>query len=204
MHLLLPWHLLAQPDGWEPVITRSTPAGPVHVERRTIDGSWCLRATGHSSATPQRLLDVAWDIPDVPRWSSNPLLVSEVLSAGQDHQVFWQHLDVPTWTLVHDRYWVLEAHALRHGEVRGYRWARVEADTAWPEVVARARAVDAGALQPPVMWGEWIFEPEGEASRVTWRGCSDIGGRIPSWLQVWASARSLPDALLDLVREAER
>jgi hypothetical protein len=57
------------------------------------------------------------------------------------------------------------------------------------------------------MWGEWRFErptdPAGP-TRVIWRGCQDIGGAVPLWLQVWAAGRSLPAAVADLVHEAER
>lgn len=197
------WNALHDPAGWEEVSERTIEIGDVRVARKEIDGMTCLRAEAATRATTDTLMAVLWDVPSAPRWSSNELLVSEVLEPGAEEMVFWQHLDIPGWTLIHDRFWVLRARALREEGVRGYRWSRVDGAT-FPAVVERAQAVDEGAMEPPVMWGEWRFESTPGPTKVTWRGCQDIGGRVPLWIQVWAAGRSLPAAVADLVHEAER
>lgn len=199
------WSALRSADGWEEVVDRTIDIGRVQVSRRDIGGMWCLRAEGHSNATPDHLMDVLWDVERAPAWSSNTLLVSDVLVPGADHMVFWQQLDV---SMIHDRFWVLDVTAVRDANgTRGFRWDQVDAASQWPAVVAHAQSLDSEAMQPPVMWGEWLFEPTGAVdrpTRVVWRGCQDIGGVIPLWLQAWAGARALPNAVADLVHEAER
>ncbi|MCB9680589.1 MAG: hypothetical protein H6733_03885 [Alphaproteobacteria bacterium] len=198
------WDVLRDPEGWEEVAARDIDIGQVVVSRREIGGMWCLRADADTKASADTLMDVLWDIPHAPDWSSNTLLVSEVLEPGDDHMVFWQHLDVPGWTLVHDRYWVLAVDAIREPDALGFAWERVDAEQDWPDVVAKAEGFDKGAMQPPIMWGEWRFERTPGLTHVVWRGCQDIGGRVPLWLQVWASGRSLPAAVADLVHAAEQ
>ena len=106
--------------------------------------------------------------------------------------------------MIHDRFWILRAEALEEPDARGYRWSRVDGATSHPAVVEAARALDPGAMEPPVMWGEWRFEDRDGATLVTWRGCQDIGGSVPMWVQLWAAGRSLPAAVADLIHEAER
>lgn len=202
------WAALRSDDGWEPVATRTIDIGTVEVHRRDVGGMWCLRAVAYTRAAPDRLMAVLWDVAAAPRWSSNPLLASEVLVPGADRMVFWQHLDVPGWTMIHDRFWILGVDAVADGDgTRGFRWT-LEEVAAWPAVVARATGFDAGAMPPEVMWGEWLFAPAAAGApgptRVVWRGCQDIGGNVPLWLQTWAGGRSLPAAVADLVHEAER
>lgn len=196
------WAALAAQPGWEAIATRDSAIGPVAVAKRDIGGMWCLRAEASTEVPADRLTQVLWDVEAAPSWSSNPLRVSEVLVPGDDRMVFWQHLDVPGWTLISDRFWVLAVEARREPAARGFRWQRVEG-AAWPQVLARAAAIDAGAMEPPIMWGEWRFEAQDGPTRVVWRGCQDIGGAVPQWLQTWAGGRSLPDAVADLIHAAQ-
>lgn len=198
------WATLRSPAGWEEVNDKTIDIGEVHVFRKDIDGMGCLRAEATSKASMDTLMAVLWDVPGTLRWSSNDLIVSEVLVPGDDQMVFWQHMDIPGWTLIHDRFWILKAEALREEGVRGYRWSRVDGATSYPGVVKRAQAFDDGAMEPPVMWGEWRFQATAGPTKVTWRGCQDIGGHVPLWLQVWAAGKSLPSAVADLVHEAEK
>ncbi len=190
------WQMLLDDVGWEQVADRVVDVGEVKVWRRTIDDLWCLRAQGSSKATPDHLLDTVWDVARVPSWSSNALTVSDVLWTGPSEQVFWQALDLPF--PMSDRLWVLRATAVHDGDARAMRWNR-EPASAWP-------AVQPGdAMEMPVSWGEWAFAPaSGGGSVVEWRGCQDIGGAVPAWLQTWGATRSLPSAVSDLVHAAER
>lgn len=197
------WAALRSEEGWDSVYDKEVEIGEVVVFRKEIEGMGCLRAEAWSTQSPEALLGVLWDVESAPSWSSNKLLVSEVLEPGDDRMVFWQQVDVPGWTLIHDRFWVLAVDAIREPGKAGFRWSRAEA-SAWPVVTATAQAFDRNAKEVPLMWGEWLFLAEEDGTRVVWRGCQDVGGALPLWLQVWAAKRSLPAAVEDLVHAAEK
>jgi hypothetical protein len=187
---------LAADEGWELVSTRETDVGPVTVRRKTIEGLWCLRAEGTTELAPSTLFAQVWDVARVPEWSSNPLTASVVLEEGPEELVFWQSLDLP-FPLA-DRFWVLRARAVVAEGAYTMRWER-EPAAAWP-------AVDAGvAMEMPVSFGEWSFSPRPDGpTAVTWRGCQDLGGAVPAWLQTWGATRSLPTALVDVIHAGAR
>jgi len=199
-----PWDELLDDHDWEPRAERETAVGTVTVSRRDIEGLWCLRAQAHTDTPPDELMRVVWDIASVGRWSSNELTASEVIEPGADRMVFWQHMDLPGWLFMNDRYWLLRAEATTGEGVAAMRWRRVDAEAGHPDVVRRAQAIDTRAMQPPIMWGEWRFSVESGHTVVEWRGCQDVGGRIPRWLQTWGATRSLPVAVEDLIVEAQR
>lgn len=190
---------------WKQIAVRKSDQGDVIVNNKTIDGLPCLEGVATVALSPDKLLAVARDIPSSKGWSSADLLVSETLARLPDGGVqYWQYLDIPGWTMVYDRYWVMEGHAANLGDARRFRWNRISAAAHYPAVVARAQAIEAGAVEPPISWGEWLFTPKGGVTEIAYRNCVDVGGRLPMSIQEWAATRTLPDTVADLIRETKK
>lgn len=198
-----PWATIDAP-GWSEVATRETDLGTVKVEHRKVGAVDCLQGTTTTTTPLEKVHAVATDIPNAPKWSHVKLWMSETLATTDDGFDYVQMLDVPNWTLVADRFWVLHGTTLRSGDgtVR-FRWRRVDAEARYPEVAARARTFHSGAIEPPVNYGEWILRPGAGAATVTYRACSDVGGSLPSSIQKWVAQRTLPDTVADVLRAAK-
>jgi hypothetical protein len=106
--------------------------------------------------------------------------------------------------MVYDRYWIMEGHTASIGDARRFRWNRIDAAKRYPAAVARAQAIEAGAVEPPVSWGEWLFTPKNGLTEVSYRNCVDVGGRLPMSIQTWVATRTMPDTVADLIREAKK
>lgn len=199
------WDALRAEEGWEEVATKATEFGEVRVLHRTIDEANCLQGVLTTTVPVERIVEVLLDVPSAVKWSSASLVYSDVVEELPGGEVvLMQYIDVPNWTLVADRFWIVRSgvKVLPDGE-RRYTWERVPADR-HPTVRDKAQAWAGKAIEPPVNWGEWMFRPSGGALQVRYRGCSDIGGAIPDWLQKLVASRTLPDTVADLVREARK
>jgi len=53
-------------------------------------------------------------------------------------------------------------------------------------------------LLPPVNFGSWKVENLGEKSKLTYRLCTDPGGKVPIWIVRKANQHYLPQMLFDL------
>lgn len=199
------WSELSSASGWSEVASRPSDVGKVTVYHKEIGGVPCLQGVTTSTQAPEKLLAVVMDIPSSTRWSSADVKISETLATTPSGAVhYWQYLDVPNWTMVYDRYWVLEGRASTSGDLRRFRWTKLDSGAAYPAVVQRAQAREAGAVEPPVNWGEWTFQPKGGVTEVQYRACADVGGKLPLSIQQWVASRTLPDTVADVIREAGR
>lgn len=191
--------------GWAEVATRDTDVGSVRVEHRRVGEIDCLQGIVSTKTPVAKLHEVVLDVPSSPKWSHVALVISDVLATSGDTVEFVQMLDVPNWTMVADRYWVLRGQTIRgaNGTVR-FRWNRLDAAKAHPKAVEKALAYSSSAVEPPVNWGEWVFTPGASGTEVRYRACSDVGGRLPQGIQKWVASRTLPDTVADMVREAGR
>lgn len=196
------WSAFDNTAAWEQVATRSSDIGDMPVYLQVIDGLRCLQATADVDKTPGQLFAVATDFPSATRWSSAKLSRSEVLARGDNWYEYLQRLEVPGWTSASDRYWIMRGSRMDQGGTIRLRWDRVP-DGSYVELRAEMQA-DGGAIEPPVNWGEWVFEPRDSGARVYYRLCSDPGGSIPGFVERWAATRTMPDAVVDLVKEARR
>ena len=57
-------------------------------------------------------------------------------------------------------------------------------------------------LLPPVNFGSWTVEQYSDQSKLTYRLCTDPGGRVPLWIVEQANQRYLPQMLVDLEKYA--
>jgi hypothetical protein len=197
------WALLSTHDGWEKVAHRDTDVGSVDVLYRRIGDTHCLQGVVATPLTPPQILAVAEDIDGTMKWSKAGLAASKLLKRTADGIEFYQWLDIPDWTLVTDRYWVLRGkeEALANGVMR-FRWTRIDAATAYPDLY-RNLSGNGTAIEVPVNWGEWSLAPSEGATEVSYRVCTDVGGALPEWLQKVVAQRTLPDTVADVLREAK-
>jgi hypothetical protein len=201
-HAEEPWALLSTSDGWTEVAERSTDMGSVKVFHRKIGETHCLQGQVSTKLTPAQILAVAEDIDGTMKWSKAGLAASKTLKRTADGIEFYQLLDIPDWTLVTDRYWVLRGkeEPLADGG-RRFRWTRIDAHAAYPEL--HKQLSDSGlAIEVPVNWGEWSLSPRSGSTAVSYRVCTSVGGSVPEWLQKIAAQRTLPDTVADVLREA--
>jgi len=193
------WSTLSPDAGWASLGSRSTSVGPVSVRRQFIDGVTCLEGRLIATVRPSQLLAVADDMVSAARWSSAGLAYSEELSRSEGRYVLFQYFDVPDWTLVSDRYWVLEG-TVSEGR---YRFRRLRAD-AYPEIQLRVAVRSRSAIEPPVNFGEWTFTPTPKGTQIRYANCADFGGAIPAGVQRWVSTQQLPAMMADFVTEASQ
>ena len=197
--------LFDQQEGWKTLTKKSTDVGEVKVVHRVLDKVNCLQGTTVAEIAPQALLDVLLDVPSATKWSSAGLSHSDLLASSDGKIELYQYIDIPGWTLVADRYWVLSAdYGTTDAGLTRYRWNRLDGATHHPEAVKKAKGLASNAIEPPVNWGQWTFLPTDTGTRVTYAGCADAGGALSTTVQRWASTRTLPDTVADLVREAKR
>ena len=58
-------------------------------------------------------------------------------------------------------------------------------------------------LLPPLNFGNWKVEKIGNKSKITYRLCTDPGGKVPIWIVKKATQHYLPQMLLDLENYAK-
>lgn len=194
---------LADPSGWTEVKTKTEDQlGSVQIRHKSIGEIDCLEGVAEvSGASPQRLLEVAADIPSATSWSSADLEFSEVLDTGQGWQDYVQYLDNPM--PIKDRYWVLRGHSETTGTVHSFHWKHISSSS-YPALEARMAADYNNAVVTDVNVGSWIFEASGELVKMRYRLCTAAGGSIPQWAGEIAATSTLPTNMSDLVKEARR
>lgn len=192
-------------DAWRTLTTRDDRGVTVEVQHRMHGEVNCFRGVTKVSADPDLMLATSMDVPNAPRWSSTPLPISTILAREPGAMVYHQMVDVPNWTLASDRYWILRGeYGTEADGTRRFRWTRVDAATAYPEIHARL-SEEAGAVEVPVNWGMWRFTPRDQGlTAVVYGLCTDAGGVLPTWLQRVSTRQTLPDVVINLVTEAQR
>lgn len=195
------WDALESEAGWSDVGTRTSSVGEVHIRRKRIDETTCLEGDLRTALPVEALLAVGRDMGSADRWSSAKLAASEELWREGDRYALFQYFDVPGWTLAADRFWTITVSVDASRD--RFRWERIDAATL-PAVQSKAMALSAGAVEPPVNYGEWQFTRVDGGTHIRYRACADMGGALPDAIQRWVSTSQLPETVSDLVREAER
>lgn len=192
-------------DGWAAAATSSAEeTGEIVLSTKVIDGNTCLRGEATVTASIDKLAEVVADVPAAAEFSSEKLIASRVLGRDGDRVEYYQHLDVPNWTMVANRFWVLQGTASVDGETRSYRWDRFEWREKYADLAAELARDHASAVEPNPNFGGWVFTPEGSAVKATYYLCSNAGVSLPEWVQRAAATRTLPGTMADVVREAQR
>ncbi len=196
--------LLAE-DGWELAAEGSTKQfGTVPLEVKVVDGERCLRGTVRSSAPAEVLLEVITDVAAADRFTREALIASRVLGTDGDVVHYYQHLDVPGWTMAADRFWVLAGQRLASGDDIVYVWERFDWRGRYPELAAELARDHPSAIEPIPNFGAWQFRPIEGGTQARYILCSDPGGSMPGWLVRAGATKSFPNTISDVVVEAQK
>ncbi len=191
--------------GWEEVtVAKTKDAGEVDIRLKVIEGGPCLRGTLQVNVPAKNLYDVVTDIPSAPSFSSEALHASRFLSQKEKHSEYYQHLDVPNWTMAADRYWVLRGTDLSTADTLVYQWDRFDWKASYPELAASIAAEHASAVEVSPNFGAWKFTEKDGTTHAKYYLCSNPGGNLPEWLQKAAATKTLPNTVADVVREARK
>ncbi len=199
------WDALLADTGWEEVGQSSTKAtGDIDIKLKEIGGHPCLRGHAVVDAKIDALYDVVTDVPAAKDFSSETLFDSRVLGRDADAIEYYQHLDVPNWTMASDRFWVLRGEPASSGDVRAFRWDRFDWRSKYPDLASDIDTNYSSSVEPDPNWGQWMFQPKGAQTEATYFICSNPGGSLPEWLQKAAATKTLPGTMADVVREAQK
>lgn len=195
---------LVSDEGWKPLDTVHTgAAGDVQLDVKQLETP-CLRASVTVDVPASILLDVVTDVPGAQRVTREKLVASQVLDQQGDRIEYYQHLDVPNWTLAADRYWVLRGERATGPDGPTFRWTRWDWRKDYPDLAARLDAEHPSAIEPGVNWGAWTFSDDHGKTEAQYHLCSDAGGSLPGWVQRAAATRTLPNTVEDVVKAAFR
>lgn len=199
------WSVFEDGQAWSELATREREGLTVRVRHRLHDDVNCFEGRTRAEVAPEALLAAAVDIEGAPAWSAAPLPRSEVLHREGTTLHYVQHVDIPDWTLVHDRFWVLRGEpATLDGGTTRFRWTRLDAASTYPAVHAELTGDAVDALEVPVNWGEWHFTPTPDGpTDIAYRVCTDAGGAVPTWLQRVTTRKTLPDVVINLIGAAK-
>ena len=201
------WATLLSDSGWSELATPSTSAtGTIDLRLKEIGGTPCLRGDATVDAPVDKLYDAITDIPAAKDFSSEKLLAARFLNdASNSKRHYYQHLDVPNWTMASDRFWVLEGFDASSGPKKIYRWDRFDWRTAYPDLATYIDSEHSSAIEPQTNWGAWEFWPgDGGRTKVRYYICSDAGGSLPDWVSRAAATKTLPNTMADVINEAKR
>ena len=199
------WATLLSEDGWESLGTPSTKeTGPIDLRLKTIGGDPCLRGEVTVSWRAEVLMDVVTDFKGAPQITSETLIASRLLGNKGGVLEYYQHLDVPNWTMASDRFWVLRGQRVTEGPTVSFRWNRFEWRTAYPDLAKQLDTEHSDAVEPQVNWGQWQFTESPEGTQVRYYICSNPGGSLPEWVQKAAATKTLPNTMADIMREGKK
>lgn len=198
-----PWRTaLADEAGWEVVGTKNVAeVGDVLIRHKVIQGHDCLEGSTSATLPADALLAAASDIPTQPAWSSWAVKASVKLSGGGTGFDYYQLLDNPF--PINDRYWFVRATVVSSGPDRRFQWEAID-PAKYPEALASVLAAYPDAVMTGVNVGDWTFTPAGSSTKIRYRICTDVGGKIPDWAGEYAARTTLPTNLADLVKEVRR
>ena len=179
--------------------------GTVIIYRALVDGMPCFKGSATSGPLDRdAVLDVLFDVESAVDWSSAGITVGTTLKRNTNSLDFYQYLDIPNWTMVADRYWLLHAgHTPEEGRIE-FWWDHLAEDGPYAGTRASYHAAHPEAVEPPINIGAWIFEFNGTTTDVVYQVCTDPGGALPQWIQNIATKRTLPDTVGEFIAEAER
>jgi hypothetical protein len=196
---------LLSAEGWSDLGTDKKPeTGPMTLHLKMLDGVQCLKAVAQVAVPADAIYEVVTDVPAAKTFSSETLLASRVLGTSDGKVHYYQHLDVPGWTMASDRFWVLQGQDVSTASQRVFRWDRFDWRAAYPDLASDLAAHHASAVEPIVNYGAWVLTPTPDGTRAEYYICSDPGGSLPEWLKKTAATKTLPNTVADVMREARR
>lgn len=196
---------LLAPSGWE--LRGSADhelLGTVSISTKDMAGVTCLLGSATVQPSGRSMVDVVADIDHALSWSTAGLIDSRVLGRDGDSVDYYQHLDVPDWTMAADRYWVLRSSVETTADgALLFQWDRFDWRSAYPDLAAELDRDHPKAVEPLPNFGAWAFRSAAPGTELRYYLCTE-SGKLPSWLQKAAATKTVPDAMADVVREAAK
>lgn len=200
-----PSHGELEAAAWEELGTRNhSEVGTVQILSASVGGLPCYQAVADTDVSTDVLLAIVSDPVAAMEWSSTKVSEAEILDRQPGHIDYYQHLQVPGWTMVQDRFWFSRGSVV-HGE--GWvAWQYQKLEEGGPHRARweAHRAKHPKAVEPPVSVGTWKLAPTGSGTHIAYKMCTDVGGTLPGPVERVATRRTLPDTVADLVREGRR
>ena len=183
------WDEFQSNEGWK--LIKETERVKIYNKQLDAYPLPAVKAEILSDVDMDRLLDAAWLIEKSPEVFPNAYITDAGIyhRRGKTSYTAYQIIDIP---FLAPR--LYQFNSIRHGN--SIHW--VSADT-----VNAAYNLDK-LLLPPVNFGSWKVEKEGNQSKLTYRLCTDPGGNIPLWVVKQANQYNLPQLLIDLEAYAQK
>lgn len=206
VHAATPTHQELETAAWKPLSERDhADAGTIRIATATLQGIECYRAEADATDVPADVfLGILSNPPSAKDWASADITEAEVLDKSADRVDYYQHLKVPGWTMVSDRFWFSRGTIDRTPTRLAWRYQKLQDGGPYHDRWLAHKQRHPNAIEPVHSVGGWYFEPTGSGTRITYAMCADIGGSIPAAVERYATRRTLPDTVGDVVREGRR
>jgi len=175
--------------------------GPIALHQATIEGIHCYQVAATTPVAGETLLAILIDPKQAMTWSSAKISEAEVLARTADTVDYYQHLSVPGWTMVSDRFWFSHGRIERTDAQLGWHYEKMQDGGNYKEAYEAHRAKHPKAVEPPVSVGSWTFRAGEAGTEVLYRVCTDVGGSLPGPVQRMATKSTLPNTVSDLIVE---
>jgi hypothetical protein len=177
------WYELQNDEGWE--LIKETERVKIYSKQLEASPLPSYRAEIFSDVKTDWLADAAWLIEKSTEVFPNAYITDAGIyhRRGDTSYTAYQIIDIP---FLAPR--LYQFNSIRLGN--SIHWVR--ADALGPNYNPDK------LLLPPVNFGSWEVEKEGNQSKLTYRLCTDPGGNIPLWVVKQANQYNLPQLLIDL------
>ena len=179
-------------------------AGKVQLYTANVQGVDCYRAVATTEVSADVLFGIITNPEAAKDWSSANITEAVILSRSGNRIEYYQHLSTPGWTMMADRFWFSAGEFTETEALKAWRYKLLANGGAHTERYAAHRAKHPKAIEPTTSVGGWYFKPTGGQTEVTFMVCADIGGSIPGAVERFATRRTLPDTVGDMVREGRK
>jgi len=178
--------------------------GKMPLHQATLKGIDCYQVSATTPVAGETLLEIVIDPRKAMNWSSAEISEAEILGRTSDTVDYYQHLRVPGWTMVADRFWFSHGRIERTDAQLGWHYQKLEQGGDYKEAYQAHRAKHPKAVEPPVSVGSWTFRSSDAGTLVVYRVCTDVGGTLPGPVQRMATRSTLPNSVSDLILEGLR
>lgn len=168
----------------------------VLIERRPAgrDGLYELRASSHTSATPERMIETTWGHDHYTKFVPR-LKTLEILKNDGTTKIIYQTVSMP---LIQDRDYTTKTYRIMDSKTRVYE-QRFETTNEGPgprDGYSRVQQIKGG-------WTMSI-DDAGTGCDVVYQLFTDPGESLPAWMVAKAQTQTLPDLVKAFIARAER
>ena len=130
---------IASADWKELGIKKHADAGRVDIYRSKIEGFDCYAASATADGDAEVRLAILSDPSQATEWTSTDLSEAVVLSRGSAGTEYYQHLTLPGWMFVADRFWFAVGNIVRTDDEISWNYQKLEDPNAHGEARAAHR-----------------------------------------------------------------